>query len=87
MRASCRRLCSRRGSATRESFRYTFESPVSISLDSIPRDGFRKLMVGCSLMFLVTFLLFAALKSGLVEKEPGKVTKETEVGGDFAIEQ
>lgn len=38
-------------------------------------------------MFFVTFLLFAALKTGLMEKEPGKGTKEEEVGGDFDIEQ
>ena len=44
-------------------------------------------MVGCSLMFFVTFLLFAALKNGLMEKEPGKGTKEEEVGGDHDIEQ
>ena len=48
---------------------------------------FRKLMVGCSLMFFVTFLLFAALKKGLMEKEPGKGIKEEEVGGDYVIEQ
>ena len=65
----------------------TFEYPVSVSLESIARDGFRKLMVGRSLMFFVTFLLFAALKNGLMEKEPGKGTKEEEVGGDYAIEQ
>ena len=38
-------------------------------------------------MFFVTFLLFAALKNELMEKEPGKETKEEEVGGDYGIEQ
>lgn len=56
-------------------------------LKSISRDGFQKLMVGCSLMFFITFLLFAALKNELIEKEPGKGTKEEEVGGDYDIEQ
>ena len=40
---------------------------------------FEKLMVGCSLMFFVTFLLFAALKKGVMAKEPGKGIKEEEV--------
>ena len=38
-------------------------------------------------MFFVTFLLFAALKNGLMEKEPGKGTKEEEVGRDYDIQQ
>ena len=53
----------------------------------IPRDGLRKLIDGCRLMFLVTFLLFAALKKGVVEKEPGKGIKEEEVGRDYDVEE
>ena len=40
-----------------------------------------------SLMFFVTFLLFAALKKGLMEKEPGKGIKEEEVGRDYDVEK
>ena len=43
-------------------------------------------MVG-RLMFFVTFLLLAALKNGLMEKEPGKGRKEEEAGRDYDIEQ
>lgn len=38
-------------------------------------------------MFFVTFLLFAALKNGLMKKEPGKGTKEEEVVRVYDIEQ
>ena len=38
-------------------------------------------------MFLVTFLLFAALKKGVMEKEPGKGIKEEEVGRDYDVEE
>lgn len=44
-------------------------------------------MVGYSLMFFVTFLLFAALRNGLMKREPGKGAKKEAIGSDYDIEQ
>ena len=38
-------------------------------------------------MFFVTFLLFAALKNGLLKKEPGKGAKEEAVSGNYDMKQ